>query len=110
MMAIHLTTAAANHVQQMLQQRGHGLGLRLATKTSGCTGFSYVTDYADALDPDDRVFESHGVKVVVNRQYLTQLAGTEIDYVTSNVLNSGFEFHNPNVKDMCGCGESFNVG
>lgn len=108
-MAIHLTTDAATHVQQMLQQRGHGLGLRLGTRASGCTGFAYVLDYADSIEPDDRIFESHGVKVIVGRQYLTRLDGTEIDFVSNNISNSGFEFNNPNVRDMCGCGESFNI-
>lgn len=109
-MAIHLTTDAAKHVQQMLRQRGHGLGLRLGMKPSGCTGFAYVVDYADTLAPDDRVFESHGVKVIVDQLHLAQLEGTEIDFISNNIINSGFEFRNPNVKDMCGCGESFNVG
>jgi len=108
-MAIHVTTSAAKHIQRMLQQRGHGLGLRLGIKVSGCTGFAYVVDYADTIAPDDRVFESHGTRVIVNQRHLAQLDGTEIDFVSSNILNSGFEFRNPNVKDMCGCGESFNV-
>jgi iron-sulfur cluster assembly protein len=109
MMAIRLTTDAAKHIQHMLDQRGHGHGLRLGTKASGCTGFSYVIDYADTVTPDDSVFESHDVKVIVNRQYLAQLDGIVIDFVRNNINNNGFEFRNPNVKDMCGCGESFNV-
>lgn len=108
-MAIHLTHDAAKHVQKMLQQRGHGLGLRIGTKASGCTGFSYVVDYADTIGADDRVFESQGIKVIVNLQDLKQLDGTEIDFVSCNIINNGFEFRNPNIKDMCGCGESFNV-
>ena len=109
-MSVTLTENAANHVQSMLAKRGHGVGLRLGTKASGCSGFSYVVDYADAINAaQDEVFESHGVKVVVDKQSLTNLQGMTIDYVKNNILNEGFEFINPNVKDMCGCGESFSV-
>ncbi|MGB5260058.1 MAG: iron-sulfur cluster assembly accessory protein [Gammaproteobacteria bacterium] len=108
-MTVMLTEDAARHVESMLHKRGHGLGLRLGTKQSGCSGFSYVVDYADAADDDDVVFESHGVKVVVNRLSLPQLDGLEVDYLRTNALNQGFEFRNPNVRDACGCGESFSV-
>lgn len=108
-MAIQLTETAARHVQTMLDKRGHGVGLRIATKKSGCTGFAYVVDYADDIDEDDTVFENHGVKVVVDSRSLAQIDGMEVDFVKENILNQGFEFRNPNVKDMCGCGESFSV-
>jgi len=108
-MAVTLTQTAADHVRKMLDKRGHGLGLRLATKKSGCTGFAYVVDYADEIDQDDQVFDSHGVRVVVDANSLTNIDGMEVDFVRENVLNQGFEFRNPNVKDMCGCGESFSV-
>ena len=108
-MAVQLTESAADHVRTMLTKRGHGLGLRIGTKKSGCTGFAYVVDYADQLADDDQVFESHGVKVVVDDRSLEQIDGMEIDFVRDNVLNQGFEFRNPNVKDECGCGESFSV-
>lgn len=108
-MAVTLTEAAARHVAKMLDRRGHGLGLRVATKKSGCSGFAYATDYADRLDDGDRVFESHGVKVVIDGDSLDRIDGMEIDFVKSSLLNEGFEFRNPNVKDRCGCGESFSV-
>jgi iron-sulfur cluster assembly protein len=108
-MAVVLTENAARHVQKMLQNRGSGIGLRLATRKSGCTGFAYVVDYADDIQPDDLVYESHGVKLVVDKQSLSNLEGTEVDYLKSNAINEGFEFRNPNIKDMCGCGESFSV-
>lgn len=108
-MKVSLTESAARHVQAMLSKRGRGLGLRLGVKKSGCSGFAYVVDYADELASDDRVFESHGVKVIVSANSLSQVAGTEIDFVKQSLLNSGFEFRNPNVKDSCGCGESFSV-
>lgn len=108
-MAVELTSNAANHVQAMLEKRGHGLGLRLATRKSGCSGFAYVVEYADAQNEDDLVFESHGVKVVVDKKSLPALDGTEVDYIRTNAINQGFEFRNPNIKDACGCGESFSV-
>jgi iron-sulfur cluster assembly protein len=109
-MPVTLTENAAKHIHSMLEKRGHGFGLRLGTKTSGCSGFSYVVDYADDVNDDqDVVFDSHGIKVVVDKQSLNNLEGMTIDYVKNNILNEGFEFINPNVKDMCGCGESFSV-
>lgn len=108
-MAVELSETAASRVSMMLQRRGAGLGLRLATRNSGCSGFAYVVDYADEIGDNDEVFESHGVKVVVDRNSLQHLNGMTVDYVKTNALNEGFEFINPNVKDLCGCGESFNV-
>ncbi|MFO8024433.1 HesB/IscA family protein [Thiohalophilus sp.] len=108
-MAIELTESAAKHVESMLGKRGNGIGLRLGTRKSGCTGFAYVVDYADEVTDDDVVFESYGVKVVVDRKSLANIDGTEVDYMKTNAINEGFEFRNPNIKDMCGCGESFSV-
>lgn len=106
-MAITLTEAAARHVAQMLEKRGQGLGLRIGTKKSGCSGFAYEVDYADAVGEGDRVFESHGIQLIVDAPSLERIDGMEIDYVRSSLLSQGFEFRNPNVKDTCGCGESF---
>lgn len=108
-MAVTLTEAAARHVAGMLDKRGHGVGLRVGTRKSGCTGYAYQVDYADAVDTADQVFESHGVKVVVDDLSLTRIDGMEIDFVRSSLLNQGFEFRNPQVKDTCGCGESFSI-
>jgi iron-sulfur cluster assembly protein len=108
-MAVTLTEAAAQHVAGMLSKRGHGLGLRVGTRKSGCTGFAYDIDYADELASTDQVFESFGVKVVVDADSLDRIDGMEIDFVRSSLLNQGFEFRNPKVKDTCGCGESFSV-
>jgi len=106
---VTLTPAAAEHVRRMLARRGRGIGLRLTTRRSGCSGLAYVVDYADALEEGEVQFESHGVQVVVPQDQLPLLQGTEIDFVRENLLNQGFEFHNPNVKSSCGCGESFSV-
>jgi iron-sulfur cluster assembly protein len=108
-MAIQLTEAAARHVAGQLAKRGMGEGLRIRTKKSGCTGFAYVVDFADSIDAADHVFESHGVKLVVDDKSLPNLDGMVVDFVKTNLLNEGFEFRNPNIKETCGCGESFSV-
>jgi iron-sulfur cluster assembly protein len=107
-MAIQLTESAARHVQKELEKQP-GLGLRLSTKKSGCTGFAYVVSFAEEIGEDDQVFESHGVRVVVDAASLPMLDGMTVDFVRQNVLNQGFEFINPNIKNMCGFGESFSV-
>ena len=107
-MGITLTEAAASRVQTFLQSRGQGVGVRLGVKTSGCSGLAYVLEFVDELDEDDEVFEDRGVKVIIDKKSLVYLDGTELDYGKEG-LNEGFKFNNPNVKDACGCGESFNV-
>jgi iron-sulfur cluster assembly protein len=107
-MAISLTESAAARVRTHLASRGRGLGLRLGVKTSGCSGFSYVIDYADEVRADDLVFESAGVKVFVDPNSLASIDGTRIDFVRQG-LNESFRFENPNVRGECGCGESFTV-
>ena len=105
---ITLTEKAAQHVQSYIAKRGKGVGLRVGVRTSGCSGMAYMLEFADNLNPEDVSFESHGVKVIVDPKSLPYLQGTELDY-TREGLNEGFKFRNPNVKDECGCGESFNV-
>lgn len=107
-MAITLTEAAADRVQTFLNNRGKGVGVRLGVKTSGCSGLAYVIEFVDELEQDDQVFEDRGVRVVVDSKSLLYLDGTELDYGREG-LNEGFRFNNPNVKDECGCGESFKV-
>ena len=107
-MAILLTTSAANRVRTFLASRGTGVGLRLGVKQTGCSGFAYVVNYADAVENDDVVFDNQGVKVIVDRQSLGLIDGTEVDFVKEG-LNEAFRFRNPNVKGECGCGESFTV-
>lgn len=107
-MAITLTEVAANHVKNFLANRGKGLGLRLGVKTSGCSGMAYVLEFVDELEDNDQVFESQGVKIIVDPKSLLYIDGTELDYGKEG-LNEGFKFNNPNVKDQCGCGESFTI-
>lgn len=107
-MAITLTESAADRVRHFIQQRGKGVALRLGVRTSGCSGMAYVLEFADEIEDSDVVFENLGVKVVVDPKSLVYLDGTELDYGKDG-LNEGFKFNNPNVKDACGCGESFSV-
>ena len=107
-MSITLTESAADRVKTFLEKRGKGIGLRLGINTSGCSGLSYMLEFVDTLNEDDQVFEQHGVKVIVDTKSLVYLDGTQLDFVKEG-LNEGFKFTNPNVKDECGCGESFNV-
>jgi iron-sulfur cluster assembly protein len=107
-MSIHVTEAAARHIQRTIDKRGSGIGLRLAVKTSGCSGLSYVMAVADEVGEADALFETQGVKVLVDSKSLTLLDGVEVDFVREG-LNEGFKFRNPNAKGTCGCGESFAV-
>ena len=107
-MGITITEAAAKHVQSYLENRGKGLGIRLAVRTSGCSGMAYEMEFVDELQDEDQVFEDHGVKVVIDPKSLVYLDGTEVDYAREG-LNEGFKFNNPNAKSECGCGESFGV-
>ena len=107
-MGITLTEAAAEHVRKFLENRGKGVGIRLGVRTSGCSGMAYELEFADQVEDGDQVFEQHGVKVIVSPKSLVYLDGTELDFAKGG-LNEGFKFNNPNVKDACGCGESFTV-
>lgn len=107
-MAISLSEAAARHVSNFIAKRGKGFGIRLGVKTSGCSGMAYKLEFVDQTEEEDVVFESYGVRVVIDPKSLAYLDGTVLDFVKEG-LNEGFKFNNPNVKDQCGCGESFNV-
>ncbi len=107
-MAITLTERAAKQVRQQLGKRGKGVALRLGVKKSGCSGFAYSFDYADEVQEDDQLFESNNARVVVQRDQLSFVDGSEIDFVQEG-LNSSFKFHNPNIDNTCGCGESFSL-
>ena len=105
---ITLTSQAAKKIQSQLEKRGKGLGIRLGVKTTGCSGLAYVLEYVDVAEETDLVFTSNGASVYVDPKSLAYLNGVEVDYVRQG-LNEGFEFKNPNVRDQCGCGESFRV-
>jgi iron-sulfur cluster assembly protein len=107
-MALSLTQSAAERVKSYLERRGHGMGLRVGIRKTGCSGYAYVIDYADAVDDDDVVFEDRGVKIIVDNESLRLIDGTQVDFIKQG-LNEAFKFRNPNVKGECGCGESFSV-
>ena len=107
-MSIILTQAAADHVRTYLESRGHGEGIRVGVKTTGCSGLAYVLEYVDDVRSEDAVVESYGVKVFVDPKSMVYLDGTKMDFVKEG-LNEGFQFENPNSKAECGCGESFTV-
>ncbi|WP_207061434.1 iron-sulfur cluster assembly protein IscA [Motiliproteus sp. SC1-56] len=107
-MAITMTEAAVRHVSKFLENRGKGAGIRLAVRTTGCSGMGYVLEFADEVAPEDKVYEMDGVKVIIDPKSLVYLDGTELDFVKEG-LNEGFKFNNPNARSECGCGESFSV-
>jgi iron-sulfur cluster assembly protein len=107
-MAITMTQAAADHVNNYLVNRGHGEGVRLGVRTTGCSGMAYILEFVDQVAAEDEVFDALGVKIVIDPKSLLYLDGTELDYAKEG-LNEGFQFNNPNAKGECGCGESFNV-
>lgn len=107
-MSLSMTEKAADHVRNYLAKRGKGIGIRVGVKTTGCSGMAYVLEFVDEENSEDKVFTSHGVNLYADDKSLVYLSGTELDFVKEG-LNEGFQFNNPNVKDECGCGESFTV-
>ncbi|BAL97643.1 HesB/IscA family protein [Rubrivivax gelatinosus] len=107
-MAISVTPKAAAQIRKALAKRGSGVGLRLDVKTSGCSGYAYALEFADAAAPEDLAFECEGVQLFVAANSLPLLDGTRLDWVREG-LNEGFKFDNPNAAATCGCGESFAV-
>jgi len=106
--SITLTESAAKHVQNFIAKRGKGVGLRIGVRTSGCSGMAYKLEFADEINDDDLQYVSHGVTVLVDPKSLPYIDGIELDFQREG-LNEGFKFNNPNVKNECGCGESFGV-
>ncbi|MFT5895928.1 MAG: iron-sulfur cluster assembly protein [bacterium] len=107
-MGVTLTDRAAEHIKGYLDKRGKGLGLRLAVRTTGCSGLAYVIEFADEVAANDEVFEDNNITVIIDKKSLVYLEGTELDF-TREGLNEGFLFKNPNVNAECGCGESFTI-
>ncbi|MFT7458441.1 MAG: iron-sulfur cluster assembly protein [Planctomycetota bacterium] len=105
---IALTERAATHVKNYLANNGDEVNLRIGVKPTGCSGYQYVVEAAEKINESDQLFESNGVKIVIDDQSFRYLSGTELDYVKEGV-NEGFRFNNPNVQAMCGCGESFTI-
>ena len=106
-MAITLSESAAGRIRHFLSKEG-GVGMRVGVKKTGCSGFAYIVELADAVRSDDAVFEDRGVKVLVDSASLAYLDGMTIDFAREG-LNEGFRYENPNVRSLCGCGESFGI-
>jgi iron-sulfur cluster assembly protein len=107
-MAIQLTTAARDRMQDFLKKDPEALGVRFGIKRTGCSGFGYTVDLAEAIAENDRVFDQDGLRLVIDAKALPFVDGTEIDFQRTG-LNATFVFRNPNATGECGCGESFTV-
>jgi len=107
-MTVSVTPKAAAQIRKALDKRGSGVGLRVAVKTSGCSGYAYAIEFADEALPEDLRFDSEGVQLLVDAKSLPMIDGTQLDWVREG-LNEGFKFNNPNATAACGCGESFAV-
>lgn len=107
-MAVTLTEKAARHVLRCLEKNGQGIGLRIGIQPAGCAGMTYQLDYVNEAEKNDVVFESNGVSIFIAPEVLPYLDGTELDYVREG-FNEKFRFNNPNVQDICSCGDSFRV-
>jgi iron-sulfur cluster assembly protein len=105
---ISLTEVAAKKIKSQIERRGHGLGIRIGVKTTGCSGLAYVLEFVDTAKPEDVCVNCLDCKIFIDPKACPYIQGMTIDYVR-NGLNEGFDFRNPNEKDRCGCGESFRV-
>lgn len=107
-MSISLSETAASRVRRFLASSPQGVGLRFGVRKTGCSGFAYVVDVAEQVNDDDTVYEAAGIKVLIDAKSLPMVDGTHIGYERQG-LNEGFAYDNPNVRNQCGCGESFGV-
>jgi iron-sulfur cluster assembly protein len=105
---ISSTPRASSKIVSNIDKRGSGIGIRIGTRTTGCSGLAYVLEYVDTPLTTDIIYNSDGFKIVVDPKDQPILDGLVIDYVR-NGLNEGFEFINKHEKDRCGCGESFRI-
>ena len=103
-----ITDKAAEHVRHLLSKRSDTLGLRVGVKSGGCSGMSYIIDYAEEQKPSDEVVEHEGLRIFIDTKAVLYLIGTEMDYEEGQ-FKEGFVFINPNEKIKCGCGKSFGV-
>ena len=106
---IKLSDNAANRIKEIMSSKEfEALGVRVAVKSGGCAGMSYVMEYAKDIKPNEEIVEDKGVKVLIDPKAIMYLLGTEMDYKTEK-FSSQFIFKNPNETERCGCGESFKV-
>ena len=106
---ISLSESAANRIKEIMSSaEKKSVGVRVAVKSGGCAGMSYVMEYAKETNPNDEVIEDRGVKVFIDPAAVMYLLGTEMDYKKEE-FSSSFVFNNPNETERCGCGESFKI-
>ncbi|XP_050423425.1 iron-sulfur cluster assembly 1 homolog, mitochondrial [Adelges cooleyi] len=106
--ALTLTPSAIGQLKKILSGKTEYIGLKIGVKQRGCNGLSYTLDYASEKHKLDEEVVQDGIRVFIDRKAQLTLLGTEMDYVESK-LSSEFIFYNPNIKGICGCGESFNI-
>jgi len=103
---IEITAAAAAEIARQRDKRGSpDAMIRIGVRGGGCTGFTYVFEWAEQTRASDKVFSAHGVSIVVDPKSLVYLGGMQLDFVRG-MMGHGFKFNNPNAKGSCGCGES----
>lgn len=103
---IAITESAAQEIAKQKAKRGTpNARIRIGVRGGGCTGFTYVFEWADEIRPTDHEFSAHGEAIVVDPKSLVYLGGMELDFV-KGMMGHGFKFNNPNAKGSCGCGES----
>ena len=106
---LSITSAASDRLRHLMATQGGGAaGIKLGVKTAGCSGLTYVMDFAREIRPEDEVIDAGGVPVVVDPGAVMDLVGAEMDFVQDK-LGAAFKFSNPNETGRCGCGESFTV-
>ncbi|MDW3206872.1 MAG: iron-sulfur cluster assembly accessory protein [Alphaproteobacteria bacterium] len=106
---VSLTDAAADRVRSLMSKAGDGvIGLRIGVSSKGCSGLSYVVEYAKDKKQFEEEVDVEGARILIDPAATMFLIGAEIDYEESR-LQSGFTFKNPNETARCGCGESFSV-
>lgn len=107
-MPIGLTETAAKHLAAQLASRPETMALKVAVERAGCSGLRYRLDHAEDIAVDDIVFKSHGIRIVVDTASLAYVQGATIDLVQEGLVRK-IRLHNPNVRQTCGCGESFTL-
>ncbi len=106
---ISLTNAAAERLKKLFQADINYQGFRIAIKPAGCSGYKYVTEMVTVINSNDHKIEIDNMPIFIDAKAIEILRGSELDCVNKGLAAWQWEFHNPNVINNCGCGESFSV-
>ncbi len=106
--SVSISASAAARIKEILAEQASASMLRVGVKGGGCSGFSYVFDFADAVNDDDILIERDGAQVVIDETSIPFMEGSEIDFV-DELIGASFKIKNPNATASCGCGTSFSV-